>query len=396
MTSSRDSKGLKDYKENLKKDDLKSGTEDPSARPLQKISPLSKIIPNVYQFKDHKITAEKADDISNDLKKLNRLNLLIELINKLPKEEIVELQKEKENLINSLTGKIIKAMLDENISKIQLGNKAFGDVLYDAAIALSYLYPRNDRDFISLTDIDDIPLNNRFYSSDRFVMDLTSLVEHINHAGNFKHPQHRTPFNSKDIEATVRLAEAHNPSLIIKINYEKKSGSLNPTALDQDAIDNIQAQNRRDAEAFLNNVNALFAPRSVQIAQGEIEEYPRFITYISEQIGVAPRLLSEWHRQADRRFFAIQDLVPYLENDRLRRQPSLTLNEVFAMTDQERSNLWTTFRFIQAGVLTINEAKNFSEEERRILAITNSNNPNDIPDLLAELRIYQNRARNSS
>ena len=130
----------------------------------------------------------------------------------------------------------------------------------------------------------------------------------------------------------------------------------------REIFSNTSLYTNQDSSAVVNSPE-----RGVPIAAGRtlINDYPAYITKLAENTGLSPDYLMLCHQRDELSYNKISMLSLYLANHRLGRQPALNLEAVLALTKQEMMNLHNAYRVVAAGRMTIQQAKQLSEEERR-------------------------------
>ncbi len=100
--------------------------------------------------------------------------------------------------------------------------ESFSTLLHETLLALAEIYPRNDKcpstqrllDPITHDYIDLIDENLRFISTDRYIWDFTTLVQHLNAKGATpSNPMINQPFTVFDNRAIAKMAQAAHISL---------------------------------------------------------------------------------------------------------------------------------------------------------------------------------------
>lgn len=236
-----DSKGEKNQKDEKK----------PSKK--QQVPSISEVIAQLQTFADNEITQHSTNIIIENLKRFKQLSLLLPLLDTLPQGEVKDIHDEIEKIANFLTKKLMITLSDPKQSSVQVSDKLFSDVLYNASLAIAKILPRNKIDFITQIEIENIPEKDSVYTSDRFKFDLKALVLFINSVHDFRHPQHRTRFNLRDIRTIQRAAREHDPELTLEVFAEEKRRPANLTPLDHDAIAIIREQDASDQVDVQNN-----------------------------------------------------------------------------------------------------------------------------------------------
>jgi len=112
---------------------------------------------------------------------------------------------------------------------------------------------------------------------------------------------------------------------------------------------------------------------------------PAFIIKLAEDTGLSTDYLMACLAEDDvtGNHTKIYFLSSYLSNLKNNTEPSLTLDEVLATSEQERDNLRTAYAYIVAGQLSLKEVKQLSEPERMCLTT------NLIGKGMRELHVYR-------
>ena len=103
-------------------------------------------------------------------------------------------------------------------------------------------------------------------------------------------------------------------------------------------------------------------------------DIPVFIRVPAIHMGLDPQILMNYFQHDDASYSKIKNLEAYIENNHLNIKPhaSLTLEEALATTRQESMNLFTAYLVVEAGLLTLNEARGLTEDERMIFCSVDS------------------------
>jgi hypothetical protein len=108
-------------------------------------------------------------------------------------------------------------------------------------------------------------------------------------------------------------------------------------------------------------------------------DLPQEVINLSQETQISARQLNQFYlrRNNDPSYSKILALKEYLTNNakriRLVDDPYLSLEEVLAVTPQQQKNLITAYRYIDVSILTENDAKVLTEEQRLLMEKTTSN-----------------------
>ena len=118
-----------------------------------------------------------------------------------------------------------------------------------------------------------------------------------------------------------------------------------------------------------------------------------FIVNLAQHTGLNEHYVNELFYEDKVRFNNLNRLQAYLGHCALTEEGTLhqveTLQEILNATQKEATNLIAAHRFVEAGLMTIAEAKALNEEERNILSPANPANHENLQEKIYQLQAWR-------
>ena len=114
-----------------------------------------------------------------------------------------------------------------------------------------------------------------------------------------------------------------------------------------------------------------------------------WISILAEKTRIPVAQMKDYYQNKRENYLKISSLRLYLHNSHHKLHPSLSLEEVLATSAQQYLNLNTAYPWIKSGLIKIEEARNWSDEERMILVTHGGSTMEKMTASLAQLQKYQ-------
>jgi curved DNA-binding protein CbpA len=141
--------------------------------------------------------------------------------------------------------------------------------------------------------------------------------------------------------------------------------------------------------------NALLPSNDGAYEPGKIRyvEYRPFIVLLAQQTGLNEQYIHDLFYSDRARFDNLNKLHDYLGKCALTSEGKLhqieTLQEILNASQEEALNLFAAHRFVEAELMTIQDAKALTKEERAILSKINPSDPNDLLEKMYQLQTHR-------